>query len=88
MSLTPDTRPDNPIRRPVPPQPAAPSPGARLARAIRSVLGVQFLLACIVALILTSYRRSAAGWLLPALGVVDAVVTFQIVRNAIRERLK
>ncbi|MBO2451982.1 hypothetical protein J4573_33185 [Actinomadura barringtoniae] len=87
MSPSPDTRPDIPIR-PVAPPLAAPSSGARLARAIRSVLGLQFLLACVVALVLTSYRRSAAGWLLPALGVIDAVVTFQIVRNAIRERLK
>jgi hypothetical protein len=86
------TRPDPPGPVAWPPHdprpPGRPEPvraGRRIAQAFGAVLGVQALAAFAVLLILNSYRRSAAGWLLPLIGVADAAATLQICWLAIRD---
>ncbi|MFD0902599.1 DUF4352 domain-containing protein [Actinomadura sediminis] len=86
------TRPDfvGPDGRPFgEPAPAAVPPpvGAvrRVLQAFGAIIGVQFLAAGIALLVLTSYRRAAADWLLPLLAVVDLLVTLQICWLAVRD---
>lgn len=92
MSDTQTTRPDPPgpvawpaydPRPPVQAEPVRAVP--RIVRAFGAVLGVQALVAFAVLLILNSYRRSAAGWLLPLIGVADLAATLQICWLAIRD---
>ncbi|MGI5325270.1 DUF4352 domain-containing protein [Actinomadura nitritigenes] len=92
MSDTQTTRPDppGPVAWPAydPPPPVRPEPvrgGRRIVRAFGAVLGVQALVAFAVLLVLNSYRRSAAGWLLPLIGVADVAATLQICWLAIRD---
>lgn len=59
--------------------------GARIVRAVGAVLGVQAVAAFVTLLILNSYRRGAAGWLLPLVGAADLAVTVQIGWLAARE---
>ncbi|MDL4813569.1 hypothetical protein [Actinomadura opuntiae] len=57
----------------------------RVFQAFGAVLGVQAIAAFAVLLILNSYRRGAAGWLLPLVAVADLAVTLQIGWLAIRD---
>ncbi|MFB4300140.1 DUF4352 domain-containing protein [Actinomadura sp. NTSP31] len=57
----------------------------RVFQAFGAVLGVQALAAFAVLLILNSYRRGAAGWLLPLIAVADLAATVQIGWLAIRD---
>ncbi|MFF0520321.1 DUF4352 domain-containing protein [Actinomadura nitritigenes] len=92
MSDAQTTRPDppGPVAWPAydlqPPARAEPVRAVpRIVRAFGAVLGVQALAAFAVLLILNSYRRSAAGWLLPLIGVADLAATLQICWLAIRD---
>ncbi|GAA2151265.1 DUF4352 domain-containing protein [Actinomadura napierensis] len=86
------TRPDPPgpvawpSADPRPPGQAAPVRAVRrVFQAFGAVLGVQALAAFAVLLILNSYRRGAAGWLLPLIAVADLAATLQIGWLAIRD---
>ncbi|WP_344898264.1 DUF4352 domain-containing protein [Actinomadura meridiana] len=57
----------------------------RAVQAGAAIVGVQVLAVGIALLVITSYRRAAAGWLLPLVGVVDALVTLQIGWLAVRD---
>ncbi|OLT10885.1 hypothetical protein BJF79_25290 [Actinomadura sp. CNU-125] len=57
----------------------------RILQAFGAIAGVQFLAAAIALLVLTSYRRAAADWLLPLLAVADLLVSVQIGWLAIRD---
>jgi hypothetical protein len=92
VSSTQTTRPDPPgpvawpPDAPRPPGRAEPvRPVRRIVQAFGAVLGVQALAAFAVLLVLNSYRRSAAGWLLPLIGVADLAATLQISWLAIRD---
>ncbi|QFG21830.1 DUF4352 domain-containing protein [Actinomadura sp. WMMB 499] len=83
------TRPDHPGADG---WPFAQAPGPRPVGAVRrvlqafgAVLGVQFLAGCIALLVLTSYRRAAAEWLLPLIAIADLLVTLQIGWLAVRD---
>ncbi|MEV5825069.1 hypothetical protein AB0L25_05775 [Spirillospora sp. NPDC052242] len=76
--------PDDPYRAAV----AAPrpiGPVRRVLQAFAAVVGVQFLAAAVALLVLTSYRRAAADWLLPLIAVADLLVTLQIGWLAMRD---
>ncbi|MFV2179796.1 DUF4352 domain-containing protein [Actinomadura sp. LOL_016] len=57
----------------------------RTLQAVVSIIGVQVLAAGVVLLVISSYRRAAAGWLFPLVGLIDVVVTLQIGWLAVRE---
>ncbi|MBE1533682.1 DUF4352 domain-containing protein [Actinomadura algeriensis] len=57
----------------------------RVLQAFGAIAGVQFLAAAIALLVLSSYRRAAADWLLPLLAVADLLITLQIGWLAIRD---
>ncbi|MFC9969451.1 DUF4352 domain-containing protein [Spirillospora sp. NPDC127200] len=89
MTTTSGTRPTRPdavrVAEPAPP-PEPAGPLARLVRTIGALVGVQAVAAFVIVLTLTSYRRAAADWIIPVVGVVDALVSLQIVVLALRER--
>ncbi|WP_125612300.1 hypothetical protein [Actinomadura sp. WAC 06369] len=60
-------------------------PVRRVLQAFGAIAGVQFLAAAVALLVLTSYRRAAADWLLPLIAVADLLVTVQIGWLAIRD---
>ncbi|WP_158079237.1 DUF4352 domain-containing protein [Actinomadura sp. CNU-125] len=57
----------------------------RTLQAVVSIIGVQVLVAGVVLLVISSYRRAAAGWVLPLVGFVDVVVTLQVGWLAVRD---
>jgi hypothetical protein len=92
VSDTQTTRPDPPgpiawpAYDPRPPAQAEPVRAVRrIARAFGAILGVQALVAFAVLLVLNSYRRSAAGWLVPLIAVADLAATLQICWLAVRD---
>ncbi|MFI6518901.1 DUF4352 domain-containing protein [Spirillospora sp. NPDC050679] len=89
MTITPGTRPTRPdavrVAEPAPPPAPAGAP-ARLVRTVGALVGVQAVAALVIVLTLTSYRRAAADWIIPVVGVVDALASLQIVVLALRER--
>ncbi|RFS86237.1 DUF4352 domain-containing protein [Actinomadura spongiicola] len=57
----------------------------RTLQAVGSIVGVQVLAVGVCLLVVSSYRRAAAGWVLPLVGVLDVLVSVQIAWLAVRD---